>query len=170
MTCIFVPVIYLTCTMALGTTSVCLTVLVLNLHHRDAERPLPKWLRTVVIHYLAKVLYVSARKPQTMAINLQHDSPGGATDALLVVGVRDGFRQVARDGALVHAVATPNGHHVLADRMLASRAKVTGDYTHEWKEVAHVLDRLFFWIILTSMTASVLIIILVPCYKEVLSA
>lgn len=157
--------------MALGTTSVCMTVLVLNLHHRDAERPLPKWLRTVVIQHLARALYVGARKPRTMAINLQHDSPGGAAArpaaVVLVGGVKDGLRRMANDGALMRAVATPNGH-VLADRLLAAREKVRGDYTHEWKEVAHVLDRLFFWIILASMTASALIIILVPFYKEAL--
>lgn len=162
---IIISVIYLTCTMALGTASVCLTVLVLNLHHRDAERPLPKWLRTVVLHYLARALYVSARKPRTMAINLQHDSPDG--EGIVVVGVRDGLCALAHDGGLMHAVATPNGH-VLADRLLATAERIKSDHTHEWKEVAHVLDRLFFWIIFTSMTASAFIIILVPWYKEVL--
>jgi len=44
--------------MALGALSVCLTVLVLNLHHRDNERPVPAWVRTLVLDYLAGLLCV----------------------------------------------------------------------------------------------------------------
>jgi nicotinic acetylcholine receptor alpha-9/nicotinic acetylcholine receptor len=35
----------------------------------------------------------------------------------------------------------------------------------EWKDAAKVLDRLFFWIVFLAMTASALIILLVPIYK-----
>jgi len=52
-------VIYLTCTMALGALSVCFTVLVLNLHHRDNERPVPAWAQTLVLDYLASLLCVA---------------------------------------------------------------------------------------------------------------
>ena len=35
----------------------------------------------------------------------------------------------------------------------------------EWKEAAKVLDRVFFIVVFTAMTASALVILLVPYYK-----
>jgi len=87
-------VIYLTMTMALGTMSVCLTVLVLNLHHRDAERPVPRWARVLVLRYLAKLLCVRARKPKTMAANLDLVIPD-AEDAASATDIKDGLRHVS---------------------------------------------------------------------------
>ena len=42
----------------------------------------------------------------------------------------------------------------------------TVDDANDWKELAHVLDRLFFWIVFLAMSASAMIIMLVPFYKE----
>ena len=80
--------------MALGTASVCMTVLVLNLHHRDVERPVPRWARVFVLRYLAAVLCVGARKPKTMAVTLQNtaDELDDSTEA--ASGLKDGLRQV----------------------------------------------------------------------------
>ena len=55
--------------MGLGTLSVCLTVVILNLHHRDAERQVPKYIKLIVLDWLAYILRVGARKPKTMAKN-----------------------------------------------------------------------------------------------------
>jgi len=38
--------------------------------------------------------------------------------------------------------------------------------SQEWKELAHVVDRLFFAVVFTLMTITVLIIVLVPFYKD----
>jgi len=56
--------------MTLGALSVCLTVLVLNLHHRDKERPVPAWAQTLVLNYLAILLcltgdHLRRRKAET---------------------------------------------------------------------------------------------------------
>ena len=156
-----VSVIYLTCTMALGTVSVCLTVFVLNLHHRDAECPVPRWVRVFVLQYLAKALCVGARKPQTMAENLLVVSPGGST-----VDLQTGVGKIARGGvSMIRPDMKINGY-VGSDGQLRISGIRKGDHTHEWKEVAHVLDRLFFWLVFLFMTASAMIIVLVPCYKE----
>jgi hypothetical protein len=40
------------------------------------------------------------------------------------------------------------------------------DHRQDWKELAHVLDRLYFWLMLVLMTVSSLIIGLVPYYKN----
>jgi hypothetical protein len=88
-------VIYLTCTMGLGTASVCMTVLVLNLHHRDVERPVPRWARVIVLRHLARLLCVGARKPKTMAVTLQNTTPDGGDSNDVTAGLKDGLRQVS---------------------------------------------------------------------------
>ena len=40
--------------MAFGTASVCLAVVVLNLHHRGSHRPVPQWVRVVFLYYFAR--------------------------------------------------------------------------------------------------------------------
>ena len=78
--------------MGLGTVAVCLTVLVLNLHHRDAECPVPRWARVLVLYYLTRFLRVRARKPKTMAGNFLLDSPDDGT----TLDLRSGLRRIAR--------------------------------------------------------------------------
>jgi len=88
------------------------------------------------------------------------------------------FLQFVRDGELFRAVAiaTPDGHRVTSTvgRLLDSNEslKTTNECnrTQDWKELAHVVDRLFFAIVFTLMTISVLIIVLVPFYKDDLQA
>jgi hypothetical protein len=47
--------------MALGTISVCLTVMVLNFHHRDCEQPVPDWARIFILGHLAHILRITPR-------------------------------------------------------------------------------------------------------------
>lgn len=170
--------------MGLGTVSVCLTVLVLNLHHRDAECPVPRWAAVLVLQYLATLLRVRARKPHTAAAagrRRRFQSPDGRT--------QNGIRQVVRNAGLLRPIRLSNGHpnrydvgqrlcDVTGDSVCEKKRETSegtgtmtmGDLANDWKEVAHVLDRLFFWFVLLSMTASAMIILLVPYYKEDLNA
>ena len=54
--------IYTTFVMLMNTWSVMLTVLVLNLHHRNECRPIPGWLRTFALVGLARLLGMYSRK------------------------------------------------------------------------------------------------------------
>lgn len=65
-----VPGIYTTFVMLMNTWSVMLTVLVLNLHHRNECRPIPGWLRTAAFEGLARVLCMYS-KDQEYITNLQ---------------------------------------------------------------------------------------------------
>jgi len=143
--------------MALGTVSVCLTVLVLNLHHRDVECPVPKWARVFVLHYLAGLLCVGARKPKTMAGNLLLDDHPHRLD------LKAGLRRIARGVGLMRPPLRVNGY---VDRYSAATGALSGqqrrviqlgggfdlstddgrrtstqapqrrgDHTHDWKEL-----------------------------------
>jgi nicotinic acetylcholine receptor alpha-9/nicotinic acetylcholine receptor len=162
--------------MALGTVSVCLTVLVLNLHHRDVERPVPRWMRILFLKYLATIICVPARKPKTMAGNFLLDHVGEAKSGS--INLKSGLRRIARDAGLLRPMLTGTNGEVprsspqremetrYSDSVFPPKAEAKMDKTHEWKEIAHVLDRLFFWIVFIFMSASALIILLVPLYKE----
>ena len=64
--------IYLTCTMAITTLSMVLTVLVLNLHSIN-DRPIPGWVRVIVLDYLAKLVCKSEyEKPANKLLNKMH--------------------------------------------------------------------------------------------------
>jgi len=51
-------VTYLMTTMTLGTVSVCMTVLVLNIHHRGADTRISPWLRRLTLVHLARLVGV----------------------------------------------------------------------------------------------------------------
>ena len=168
--------------MALGTMSVCMTVLVLNFHHRDSERPVPKWAKILVFTYLAKILCVGARKPRTLAGKMHllereerenHHNNGGSQ-----VTIRHGLRRIAHDVGLLKPMLSPNGEldanattklsigdAVYPVKQPADKTGAKPDNSTDWKEIAHVLDRFFFIIVLTLMTCSTMIILLVPMYK-----
>ena len=57
----FFPGVYTTFVMFMNTTSVMLTVLVLNLHHRNERKPVPGWVRTVAFDFLARVLCMRSK-------------------------------------------------------------------------------------------------------------
>lgn len=164
------PVIYLTCTMALGTASVCFTVLVLNLHHRDYECAVPDWARRLVLNHLSRILRVGARKPQTKANNDLLESTGrtdgvrnqlkrtvAAADAALLTPVVLGSETKGPEAAFCFTAADDMG------------TELKSDHRQDWKELAHVLDRLYFWVIFVAMTSSAMIILLVPYYNQEMS-
>ena len=45
-------------TMTLGTLSICMTVIILNVHHRGASQRIPAWLRRAAFVYLARLICV----------------------------------------------------------------------------------------------------------------
>lgn len=50
------PVVYLMTTMILGTISICMTVLVLNVHYREPKEQPKRWLRKLILIHLARLL------------------------------------------------------------------------------------------------------------------
>ena len=208
-------VVYLTCTMALGTCSVCLTVLVLNLHHRHIENKVPRWAKIVVLKHLSRILCMTPRRPLRPRNMLDNAD----------MSIRDGIRRIAQDMQVMNPMLTPNGRDIQDSTRyrttappndtknsdtnryrsgpytnIVNHSNTTGgrtvnstrdsnsyihhhhhpnhrhspmsspddslEYVNEWRELAHVLDRLFFWIVFFCMTLSTLIIILTPLYQS----
>lgn len=102
------PVTYLMTTMTLGTVSVCMTVLVLNVHHRGAETRISPWLRRLTLVHLARLVGVqtsaldAARgrgQPSTGPGQGSHPPPPPTTTTMTKSGVlrrRPSLRQEQR--------------------------------------------------------------------------
>ena len=60
-------------TMTLGTVSICMTVLILNVHHRGPRYPMPAWLRRLCFTYIARIV----------CIQTPYSNPPSATSALV---------------------------------------------------------------------------------------
>lgn len=67
----FVLVIYLSSTMALGTASVCLTVLVLNFHHRTNAVRVPNWARVLLLQHGARLFRLSVDEKLTKSQDMR---------------------------------------------------------------------------------------------------
>ncbi len=174
--------VYLACTMALGTVSVCLTVLTLNLHHRDPERAVPRWAKVLVLSYMSKVLCVRSRKPKNRSGGIRSLFNGSSSSHDM--NLRSGLRRIAGDVHILRPMLGSNTTTLLDERQYNGGERIfpsanrRGDnnsdsdtasehVNNDWKELAHVLDRLFFWIVFIFMTASTMIILSVPLYKDV---
>ena len=202
--------------MALGTCSVCLTVFVLNLHHRHIENKVPHWAKVVVLKHLSRLLCMTPRRPLRPKNMLDNSE----------LSIRDGIRRIAQDMHSLNPMLTPNGrdagdnsryrggtaplnhttstdtnryrsgpysntvnHTVTAGGRIVNSTHETNsysthhpnhhhrppnhihhedslEYVNEWRELAHVLDRLFFWIVFVFMTLSTIVIILTPTYQN----
>ena len=207
--------------MFLGTLSVCMTVLVLNIHHRDSERPVPKWVRVLCFKYLARMLCVTGRKPKSLA-ELERRMDIETHHHKHETSLVEGLRQVTKDANILQPLMNGDSRHnthahsrgchhqkqytttvtpttppnliesptneneartgasagggggaddfPLLTKPTTTAAEKRKKYWHnnayEWKEVAHILDQLFFILMLVFMTASFMIIIFVPFYKQ----
>ena len=179
-----VPVIYLTATMTLGTISICLTVLVLNVHHRGARTPVPKWLQKLCLVYTARLLCVRTRKSRRVRekvyVKPRNSSKKKAVEGngviddmeLLSLTINNPSRTATSTSNGPKSLALNNSACTLASLQSENEGNFDGapdepDYSKDWHELAHVLDRLFFWLLLVCMTVSAVFILLYPRYMGI---
>ena len=182
--------IYLTATMTLGTISICLTVLVLNVHHRGARYPVPSWLKKLVLVYIARFMCVrsqlvtqvptrdksySKKKMEKMKKNPEGNGVVDDMELLsLTVATRpaNGPRVVPMRDNTATINADCNNHNICrcgANDITSAEDEAEPDYSSEWHELAHVLDRLFFWLLFLGMSASAIFILLYPQYMGIVT-
>lgn len=170
--------------MILGTISICLTVLVLNVHHRGQNQKVPGWLKKLVLIYLARLVCLKTRsRRKHMVIDKiyvkKHEKikknkkeGNGVLDELELLSLTVNSRP-ANGPRMLPPLSTDNSnsanHNNLQDlQELNEDEDTTPENCKDWHEIAHVMDRLFFWILLIAMTVSGLLILLYPLYTGVL--
>ena len=161
--------------MAITTLSMVLTVFILNLHH-ITDRPVPRWVRRLVLLYLGRVLGFCTVNPDPSDIHASSHTPTNARKFRSLHGLA--ARKVVKSvtgspsrlsweppglGSDLDHNGDPmealNGQTLLncSDRY-ASAEKIPTDYSKDWRQVAEVLDRLFFWLFLMAILISTLVL------------
>jgi len=189
-------------TMTLGAISVCMTVVVLNLHHKSAYRRLPSCARRFLLVHLARLLRVDTADRRTYVADqiwkrrvdyvvplcgkstveangfqITKEATAIKPDSSTCFGCFSKCRScsksaVSGSGAVVHKRSA--ALHAQPRRRLSTKARSPAATTTDdepddtgWREVAQVVDRLFFWVILILMTLSTVSILLYPMYSGV---
>ena len=154
--------------MSLGTLSICVSVLVLNLHYKGAEQKVPKWLYTLILVWLAKGVCVrttalQAHKDVERTTKMTERQRINKPRKELVHLIR--YNHATHQGKMTQpAWEQCNGQEMVdssspvSDTSPSQKEDEEAEQHNDWQEMAHVLDRLFFWVLFFTMTFSSLII------------
>lgn len=183
--------------MAMTSLSIVLTVFVLQLHHVGPhQKPVPRWIRRVVIGYIARGLCMQSHI-ESYGFSVDVDSPPPRqqrreemclTTFMDNSDFRDspncnggmGNRGIIResDSRDKYGRITHDPENVTYDKIskhlkiLVSKHDLDDDYQviiNEWRLVALIMDRLLFWIFfLCSTLSSVSILVFQPMTKPTL--
>ena len=175
--CVF-SVIYLTATMTLGTISICLTVLVLNVHHRGARYPVPSWIKTLFLVYIGRIVCVRSRNPQKVHDKnykkhekiLKTPEGNGVVDDMELLSLTVSSTTKPSNGPHSLAVANNTMSQTPAPEAPGDEPESEPDYSKDWHDLAHVMDRIFFWVLLICMTVSGVFILMYPNYMGILQS
>ena len=169
--------------MAITTLSMVLTVFVLNLHHVN-DRPVPEWAKKIVFFYLARMMgmcslsrqYVKEHKRRKSSLarglpanrllyrrasqnnSVSHD-PEGEEQTTPIMELQNrtanGTPEISKQnhnvGVTEHQVAFPGLHR-------PREKEEKEDFTKDWRKMAEVFDRLFFWLFLLAILISTLVL------------
>ncbi|CAD5125518.1 DgyrCDS13725 [Dimorphilus gyrociliatus] len=144
--------VYLTATMAITTLSMILTVFVLNLHY-VTEKPLSPFVKRLMLVYVARMLGMCSieNKPsingkfrkRRMSVDFESNN--------LVTKSRQVSSKVSERIALHSKSSTSYEKYEENDDKVS-------DYSQDWKRLAQVFDRLFFYLFLLAILISTLIL------------
>ena len=172
--CIFFlfPGIYLTVTMAMTSLSIVLTVFVLQLHHVGPDtKPVPLWIRKVVLHLIARMMCMSAH------VDGYYRYQETRKDEMCMTSFMDSvdFRDSNNCNGRLQSNPPSSDRNVTYDRIsrhlkiLVSKHDGEEDHqdiVNEWRLVAHVMDRFLFWLFLIgSFFSSLVILVFKPMMK-----
>ncbi|CAD5117699.1 DgyrCDS6450 [Dimorphilus gyrociliatus] len=157
-----VLVMYLTTTMALGTASVCLSVIVLNIHYKGGYTPMPACVRTLFLGHIAKFVFVKNDTTEIKSLLDEHCNRQAAMHQLDVV---DEASTTSSNTQYSYPVITKGPTRIYKPQVAADKRR--SDCAKEWRTLATVLDRLFFIIVLSIMFLSSLLILTSSLRREV---
>lgn len=171
--------------MAITTLSMVLTVFVLNLHH-VTDRPVPNWAKKVILVYLARLLCMCAYESKLDKEKAEKEkakyriTPNNLGKAIgnqigliaslngtLGVSSSSTRDSRSRDRYQSNAglFADRHSQHYRSQYTYGSDTKPKEDpkkleeeWGKEWRRLAEVVDRLFFWIFLSAIVITTLLL------------
>ena len=151
--------------MAITTLSMVLTVFVLNLHH-VTDRPVPGWAQRIVFIYLARMLGMCSISAAHLAEKRRMSQPRlkGLYRQPSGLGDGDGDERTAiielhnraANGTPETATNRPHEKGLTFGKPREEEKPV--DHGKDWKRMAEVFDRLFFWLFLLAILISTLVL------------
>uniref|UniRef100_A0AC34F2X1 Uncharacterized protein n=1 Tax=Panagrolaimus sp. ES5 TaxID=591445 RepID=A0AC34F2X1_9BILA len=189
--------IYLTVVMGMSSISVVMTVVVLNFHHRGPfNRPVPRWLRRVVLEKLRAFLGIQLNYNQYSSTNGAIPNSVSSNGILRRMSTRMQVDDIVLGNSMIEAnkdlfqetelISIENGESVLRKKakklndlhskllktleMLIKRQEVddfSQKIAHEWRQVAQVIDRFLFWIFLIlTVVITTVLLLVIPIYHR----
>ena len=143
------------CIMAMSATSVAASVLVLYFHHHDTSSRPPKPVRVIFFKILAPMLCLCDRMPNRNQVEPEKQADvmtHGENDVIAFEYVSDDVKVRPRS-----PVGEGGGWRQVVGQLKQMTGKLAEDEREErvageWRAVAVVLDRLFFFLTLITMT------------------
>lgn len=140
--------------MGITTLSMVLTVYVLNLY-AVSDRPVPQWADKLVSVYLARLVGMHKKK-------FLHE-PSRTADEDEFLGQEREHGVSFESSSMTSGNCKTTDHkqeNVCEDNIRLNSAELIKLretlWSREWKRVAEIVDRLFFWVFLTAVAASTL--------------
>ena len=164
-----VPGIYLTLIMAMTATSILICVIVLNLHHRDPNAPVPTWLRKLTYNIMAPIVCMRSHTTNCKG-QAVYQLCEIARDYAVNLGGLSEPHSADSDSNLQYLPAEENNigdqHYYMLGRTLGKKRMILEEILKhlrqitaklkereeqealraEWKVVAKILDRFFLMI------------------------
>ena len=172
----------MTCITAITTLSMVLTVFVLNLHHIQ-DRPVPPWIKTLFLRYLARMLCMTQFIPKCEvddAIEIKDEkrnkyrvTPNSLGKAIgnqigLLASLNGtlgmGDPEVRNRNSKQHS--DQHGSNYKSQYTFTEEGKKDKDstkmkeeeYAKDWKRLAEVADRIFFLVFLSAIVITTLLL------------
>ncbi|OAF66806.1 hypothetical protein A3Q56_05478 [Intoshia linei] len=161
--------VYLTLTMAITTLSMILTVFVLNIHC-VTDRPVPKYLRIIIFKYLSRILFMKHYQNINSFKRIKKNDKNNRNSLLKR---RSGLiKSNTRDKFSSSTISLNKKQKKLWDMHSLNATKLV-DYNEnrknsalldeestssEWRRVATVVDRLFFWLFFFAILITTLVL------------
>lgn len=153
--------IYLTLTMAITTLSMVLTVFILNLHH-ITDRPVPTWAKILVLKYLARLMCMCSYEIYAKLDQDPHIRDGHRISESASLGKAIGKQLnllTKLNGSLSGSKnARMSRRFLLPGKKTQEDKKKEEEWTRDWRLLAEVVDRLFFWIFLSAIVITTLLL------------
>ncbi len=169
--------------MLLGTLSLALSIVVLNVHFSHENEVVPKWIEVFILTGLARILFVTTyrghsikregafRRPQEPSETDTEESGAELENSTFTKHGRTECTQSAQDNKLAMYQTKESALGVLCRKAKRykcfsclnarkRRKKVLEPY--EWREVVRVLDRMFFVIVFILMAGSTFLTLYAP--------
>ena len=155
--------------MAITTLSMVLTVFVLNLHH-VSDKPVPQWAKKIIFLYVAPILGMcsiaeSMRKEMRVERHRKRSTFSNRRAPAPMPADPEGDERTA---IIELQNRTPNSTPDIKDHRLHTNAYMCPlkpkqeappvDYSKDWKKMAEVFDRLFFWLFLLAIFISTMVL------------